>query len=85
MIKNSQWKYIYWEGYRPQLYDLINDPNEFNDLGESQDHSKELGNFESQLFYWLRHRKKRTVVALDELYKRSPETDEKLGIIIGRW
>ena len=85
MIKNDQWKYIYWEGYRPQLYDLLNDPNEFIDLGESENHSEKLVDFESQLFYWLRHRKQRTVVALDELYKRSPETDEKFGIIIGRW
>jgi len=25
------------------------------------------------------------VVHLDEIYKRSPEADEKAGIIIGRW
>jgi len=85
MIKNSQWKYIYWEGYRAQLYDLSNDYNEFNDLAENQDQSKRLADFERQLFDWLRHRKQRTVVGLDELYKRSPETDEKAGIIIGRW
>jgi arylsulfatase A-like enzyme len=85
MIKNTRWKYIYWEGYRAQLYDLLNDPSEFNDLAENNDQSVRLKDFEQQLFAWLRHRKQRTVVELDELYKRSPEADEKAGIIIGRW
>ncbi len=85
MIKNTQWKYIYWEGCRAQLYDLLNDPNEFNDLAENHDQSERLEDFEKQLFSWLRNRKQRTVVELDELYKRSPEADEKAGIIIGRW
>jgi hypothetical protein len=61
------------------------DPNEFNDLAENQDQSERLADFEKQLFAWLRQRKQRTVVHLDELYKRSPEADEKAGIIIGRW
>ena len=85
MIKNTYWKYIYWEGYRAQLYDLLNDPNEFNDLAENHDQSERLEDFEKQLFSWLRNRKQRTVVELDELYKRSPEADERAGIIIGRW
>ena len=85
MIKNTQWKYIYWEGFRAQLFDLLNDPNEFNDLAENQDQSERLADFEKQLFAWLRQRKQRTVVHLDELYNRSPEADEKAGIIIGRW
>ncbi len=85
MIKNTRWKYIYWEGFRAQLFDLLNDPNEFNDLAENPDQSKCLADFEKQLFAWLRQRKQRTVVHLDELYKRSPEADEKAGIIIGRW
>ena len=67
------------------MFDLLNDPNEFNDLAENQDQSERLADFEKQLFAWLRQRKQRTVVHLDELNKRSPEADEKAGNINGRW
>ena len=39
MIRNDKWKYIYYI-IKPQLFDLINDPNEFNDLGQSSEHTK---------------------------------------------
>ena len=58
---------------------------QIHDLAENSDQSERLANFEKKLFAWLRQRKQRTVVHLDELYKRSPEADEKAGIIIGRW
>ena len=85
MIKNNHWKYIYWEGYRAQLFDLKNDPNEFVDLGNSAEHQQQGDEFEGQLFSWLRTRKQRTEPHLEELYGRCPEADEKAGIIIGRW
>jgi choline-sulfatase len=34
MVRHKHWKYIYYPGFRPQLFDLINDPFENNDLGE---------------------------------------------------
>ena len=33
MIRTERWKYINHAGFRPQLFDLENDPNEFVDLG----------------------------------------------------
>ncbi len=36
MIRNNHWKYIYYPGYPPQLFDLQNDPMERNDLGRNQ-------------------------------------------------
>lgn len=38
MIRSEQWKLTYYEGYRPQLFDLENDPHEYTDLGESEEH-----------------------------------------------
>lgn len=35
MVADHHWKLIHAEGYRPMLYDLENDPNEFEDLGEN--------------------------------------------------
>jgi arylsulfatase A-like enzyme len=33
MLRTSAWKYIHWEGLRPQLFDLARDPSELTDLG----------------------------------------------------
>ncbi|MEO1018055.1 MAG: sulfatase-like hydrolase/transferase [Pseudomonadota bacterium] len=33
MLRTPRWKYIHFLGYRPQLYDLENDPDEYRDLG----------------------------------------------------
>lgn len=34
MIRSGKWKLVYFDGQRPQLFDLENDPHEFHDLGE---------------------------------------------------
>ena len=40
MIRTNKWKYIYYKGFPPQLFDLINDPEEFKDLGQEENYSK---------------------------------------------
>lgn len=34
MIRSGKWKLVHFDGERPQLFDLENDPHEFRDLGE---------------------------------------------------
>ena len=34
MIRRGPWKLVHYEGYRPQLFNLDEDPEEFHDLGE---------------------------------------------------
>ncbi len=39
MIRQGQWKYIHYAGGAPaQLFDLVGDPHELNDLGEDGEH-----------------------------------------------
>jgi len=38
MLRSARWKYNYYPGYDPQLYDMENDPGELVDLGLSPDH-----------------------------------------------
>lgn len=38
MLRRSNWKLVYYPGYRSQLFDLAVDPGEENDLGGSQAH-----------------------------------------------
>ena len=85
MLRSKQWKYIAHAKFRHQLYDLENDPNEFDDLGETPAYQEVCARMRAHLFDWLRQRQVRTEVSLDELLKRGPERDEESGIIIGRW
>jgi len=38
MVRWDKWKYVHYVGKPPQLFNLISDPNEFNDLGLSNMH-----------------------------------------------
>lgn len=40
MIRSGRWKLNHYEGFRPQLFDLENDPHEFCDLGETLEHAE---------------------------------------------
>ena len=39
MIRRDEWKYVYYVGSRPQLFDLARDPQEDEDLGDSPRHA----------------------------------------------
>ena len=33
MLRTAEWKYVQWEGFRPQLFDLVRDAAELVDAG----------------------------------------------------
>lgn len=35
MVRTGKWKLVYFHGFRPQLFNLENDPHEFEDLGDN--------------------------------------------------
>ncbi|HEX5079445.1 MAG TPA: sulfatase-like hydrolase/transferase [Geminicoccaceae bacterium] len=49
MIRMGRWKYVYYVGYPPQLFDLETDPEEANDLGQSAAHAEVLAACEAKL------------------------------------
>jgi choline-sulfatase len=49
MLRNRQYKYVYYVNDPPQLFDTSVDPDECNDLGQSADHQEVLANFEREL------------------------------------
>ncbi len=49
MIRKGKFKYIYYVGYDPQLFDLDADPLETNDLSASDEHQTVRANLESEL------------------------------------
>ena len=86
MIRDKRWKYTLFEGFRPTLFDMQNDPNELIDLGESADHIAIRAALHESLFCWLRNRKHRTTVTPDELtWRYGVEFEDAHGILIGWW
>lgn len=49
MLRHGPWKYNYYVGYRPQLFNLVVDPDELHDLGQSPDHADILAECEQLL------------------------------------
>lgn len=85
MIRNKRWKYILHETFRPQLFDMENDPDELVDLGDSADHANVREEMHEMLFTWFRRRKNRTEMDTDSLFTMGPDRDREFGIRIGEW
>lgn len=84
MIRTERWKYIAYEGFRPQLFDLVADPDEFADLGRSAGHAAIRAGLEARLFTWLRRRRIRTTMTDAEIEKRTGSARAR-GILFGVW
>lgn len=85
MVRTADWKYIVHERFRPQLFDLRNDPNEFTDLGGDQGCASVRRELHEEMFAWFRRRLIRTEMDTDFLFEMGPERDERMGIMIGHW
>ena len=85
MIREKRWKYIHYNLFPPQLFDLENDPQELNDLGRSEENRRVLSGMKKLLLDWRRRLRPRVGMPYDNLDGMGPERDEALGIIIGRW
>lgn len=84
MVRTARWKFIFYEGFRPQLFDLDADPHEQHDLGTSPAHAELRREMEERLFTWLRARKTRVTVTYDQIDQRPKGADAE-GVTIGLW
>ncbi len=84
MIRTKDWKYISYDTFRPQLFNLVNDPCELRDLGASNAHAAIRQEMEGKLNQWLRLRRNRTTVAPADIEKRTDNAKDR-GIYFGVW
>lgn len=84
MVRTERWKYIHYERFRPQLFDLEDDPNELRDQGRSAAHSDVRAELHERLFAWLRGRRTRTTISDAEVARRTA-TGKQRGYLIGVW
>ena len=83
-IRNFDWLYIYYVGFRSQLFDLKNDPNEFYDLGDDMGYKNVINELKNQLLKCIINSKRRTTIKDEEIIKRT-ESWLDLGIYAGKW
>jgi arylsulfatase A-like enzyme len=84
MICTADWKYILYEGFRPQLFHLAEDPVEQNDLGTDPDFAGKRAELHERLFHWLRNRRMRTAMTNDIAEQRT-DTAKARGYRFGVW
>ncbi|KPP86054.1 MAG: arylsulfatase A related protein [Rhodobacteraceae bacterium HLUCCO07] len=83
MVADKRWKLIHAEGgHRPILFDLVNDPDELVDLGESAEHAEVIETMYARLFEWARRPAQRTTVSRETLIEMRTKSRGK-GIVLG--
>lgn len=84
MVRTDRWKYVFFEGYRPQLFDLAEDRLEYVDRGEDIKLERVREELRDRLFAWLRTRKIRTTVP-DSAVEERTDTHKDRGMLFGVW
>ena len=84
MVRTARWKYMYFENFPPQLFDLEADPNELDDLGRTAGHAEVCADMEARLFAWFRHLRLRTTISDTEIERRTGKAKAR-GYRFGEW
>ncbi|HCH37673.1 MAG TPA: phosphonate monoester hydrolase [Acidobacteria bacterium] len=84
MIRTREWKYIDHRHFRPQLFDLKNDPGELVDLGNDSSRAKILQDLSGRLLLRLQNLKRRVTESNATVDARTDAVAD-YGIYIGRW
>ena len=90
MVRSECFKYLAYDGVRPQLFDLENDPQELHDLGQNPAFAAVREEHQGYLFDWLRTLKRRTTISHAEIdlrgqrFRYGEPAEEKL-VYIGVW
>jgi len=86
MVRTDRWKYVRWQGYRPMLFDLANDPKELRDLGGQAggSYAHIVREMEARLGDWALGLKSR--VTVDDAYVEARTNRHRQhGIHFGVW
>jgi len=87
MIHDGRWKYIHCEGFRPIMFDLLNDPKELRDVGGSDDpdHVAARAHMQAALLAWATRHHSRITGTPEVLQGQNHSNASKAGILIGFW
>jgi len=82
MLRTDRWKYVYFKGFAPQLFDLHVDPNEYVDLGRNPDYESVRHEMLELLVDRLTSRKNR-ITCTDDAILNMHNSGKERGIVIG--
>jgi len=83
MVADHRFKLIHAEGFgRPMLFDLVNDPNELDDLGEDPAYEAARAIMYEKLFRWSRRQAQRTTRSEAEIRGMRGHSRRR-GVLIG--
>ena len=81
MVFDGRWKMIHAEGgFRPMLFDLQTDPQEFHDLAKGTDHADQIVRLYDRLARWGRRMSQRVTISDAEIEARRGSSARK-GIL----
>jgi arylsulfatase A-like enzyme len=84
MVADTRWKYVHAPGFRPMLFDLMNDPQELTDLGADPAHEGERRHLAAELAEWGLRLSQRTTRSDAQIAAARGKSQRK-GILIGVW
>ena len=82
MIADRRFKFVHAEGFRPMLFDLEADPDEFRDLGGDPEHDDVVAAMYERLGAWARRPAQRTTRS-DAAIVAARKGSDGVGILIG--
>ena len=84
MVRTKRWKYVHFEKFPPQLFDLDADPQEQDDLGMSASHATVRAEMKDRMITWLATRKTRITISHDTI-ERITGSAKSRGYRFGEW
>ena len=84
MIADKEWKLIHGIGFRPMLFDRVNDPDEFHDLGADPKYAPQCEQMLKALAAWGLRVSQRSTRSEQQIRNSSGKA-ERRGILIGVW
>lgn len=83
MVADKSWKFMHAEGgFRPMLFDLVNDPQELNDLGDDPQYAEIIDVMYERLARWARRASQRTTIS-DETIMGYRGSSRRSGVLLG--
>jgi arylsulfatase A-like enzyme len=84
MVRTDRWKYVHWQGFAPQLFDLDADPDEYCDLGRDSGFDGVRRNMHERLLAWFMRLKRRVTVTDGEV-DAATAAHKRAGVYFGQW
>jgi arylsulfatase A-like enzyme len=84
MVRTAKWKYIEWQGFAPQLFDLERDPDEFFDLGGELAFAAPRCEMRARLLAWFCRLRRRPTVSREEV-EAGTDRYKSAGVFYGVW